>query len=79
VITGTARVARSFFQSELNMAPRAYWKGYLKLSLVSCPVALYPAPSEKGLASIALGRIRILSHRPRQNQIVRAAPSTAAR
>jgi DNA end-binding protein Ku len=25
------------------MAPRAYWKGYLKLSLVSCPVALYPA------------------------------------
>lgn len=27
------------------MAPRAYWKGYLKLSLVSCPVALYPAAS----------------------------------
>ena len=27
------------------MAPRAYWKGYLKLSLVSCPVALYPASS----------------------------------
>ncbi len=25
------------------MAPRAYWKGTLKLSLVSCPVALYPA------------------------------------
>src|SRR3981189_3044688 len=25
------------------MAPRAYWKGSLKLSLVSCPVALYPA------------------------------------
>src|SRR5436189_3176624 len=25
------------------MAPRAHWKGYLKLSLVSCPVALYPA------------------------------------
>ena len=25
------------------MAPRAYWKGYLKLSLVSCPIALYPA------------------------------------
>src|SRR3954464_212035 len=24
-------------------APRAYWKGSLKLSLVSCPVALYPA------------------------------------
>jgi DNA end-binding protein Ku len=27
------------------MAPRPYWKGYLKLSLVSCPVALYPASS----------------------------------
>src|ERR1035441_11122134 len=27
------------------MAPRAYWKGYLKLSLVSCPIALYPATS----------------------------------
>jgi DNA end-binding protein Ku len=23
--------------------PRAYWKGYLKLSLVTCPIALYPA------------------------------------
>ena len=25
------------------MAPRPYWKGSLKLSLVSCPVVLYPA------------------------------------
>ena len=25
------------------MAPRAYWKGTLRLSLVSCPVVLYPA------------------------------------
>src|SRR3954470_18210495 len=25
------------------MAPRAYWKGSLKLSLVTCPVVLYPA------------------------------------
>ena len=25
------------------MAPRPYWKGYLKLSLVSCPIALYTA------------------------------------
>ena len=29
------------------MAPRAYWKGYLRLSLVSCPIALYPATSER--------------------------------
>jgi Ku protein len=28
---------------EIMMAPRAYWKGTLKLSLVTCPVALYPA------------------------------------
>lgn len=27
------------------MRPRAHWKGFLKLSLVSCPVALYPASS----------------------------------
>ncbi|MBP2234215.1 DNA end-binding protein Ku [Sinorhizobium kostiense] len=29
------------------MAPRASWKGYLRLSLVSCPVRLYPATSTK--------------------------------
>jgi DNA end-binding protein Ku len=29
------------------VAARAYWKGYLKLSLVSCPVALFPATSER--------------------------------
>jgi DNA end-binding protein Ku len=29
------------------MAPRPYWKGYLKLSLVSCPIALYPATTER--------------------------------
>jgi DNA end-binding protein Ku len=28
------------------MAPRAYWKGFLRLSLVTCPVALYPATSD---------------------------------
>jgi DNA end-binding protein Ku len=27
------------------MAARANWKGYLRLSLVSCPIALYPASS----------------------------------
>jgi DNA end-binding protein Ku len=29
------------------VAPRAYWKGYLKLSLVSCPIAVFPATSER--------------------------------
>jgi DNA end-binding protein Ku len=28
------------------MAPRPFWKGYLKLSLVTCPVAMMPATSE---------------------------------
>src|SRR3954447_12549302 len=28
------------------MAPRANWKGYLKLSLVTCPIALFPATSD---------------------------------
>jgi DNA end-binding protein Ku len=28
------------------MAPRAYWKGYLQLSLVTCPIGLFPAVSQ---------------------------------
>jgi DNA end-binding protein Ku len=32
---------------ECSVAPRAYWKGYLKLSLVSCPISLFPAVSER--------------------------------
>jgi len=31
---------------EFAMAPRANWKGFLRLSLVTCPVALYPATSD---------------------------------
>jgi len=30
-------------RGRIEMAPRANWKGYLKLSLVSCGVALFPA------------------------------------
>ena len=29
------------------MAPRAYWKGYLKLSLVFSPIQLFPAISDR--------------------------------
>jgi DNA end-binding protein Ku len=29
------------------MAPRAYWKGFMRLSLVSCPIQLFPATSER--------------------------------
>src|SRR5258707_1405975 len=35
----------------LRMAPRANWKGFLRLSLVTCPVALYPATSDTEKAS----------------------------
>ncbi|HZS63986.1 MAG TPA: Ku protein, partial [Xanthobacteraceae bacterium] len=28
------------------MAPRAIWKGYLRLSLVNCAVELFPAVTE---------------------------------
>ena len=28
------------------MAPRSFWKGYLKLSLVTCPVAMIPATTD---------------------------------
>src|SRR4029077_10289721 len=28
-----------------TMSPRPYWKGYLKLSLVSCPIAVHAACS----------------------------------
>src|ERR1700726_1402978 len=29
----------------ITMSPRPYWKGYLKLSLVSCPIAVHAACS----------------------------------
>ncbi len=35
-------------------APRANWKGYLKLSLVSCAVELYPATTQKERVSFNL-------------------------
>src|SRR5260370_35151873 len=37
------------------MAPRANWKGCLRLSLVSCPIALYPASSLS--AKVSFNRI----------------------
>jgi DNA end-binding protein Ku len=43
---------------EQTVAPRAYWKGYLKLSLVSCPISLFPATS---------GREKISFHQLNRN------------
>src|SRR6266480_3614899 len=50
------------------MAPRDYWKGYLKLSLVSCPIALYPAAS--GSEKVAFNRInKKTGHRLKQQLV----------
>lgn len=50
------------------MAPRANWKGYLKLSLVSCAVALYPASTAS--ARIAFHTLnRATGHRLRRQMI----------
>src|SRR3984893_6388662 len=50
------------------MAPRAYWKGYLKLLLVSCPIALYPATSSS--EKVSFNRInKKTGHRLKQQQV----------
>jgi DNA end-binding protein Ku len=50
------------------MAPRANWKGYLKLSLVSCPVALFPATSTNERVSFHLIN-RDTGHRLKQQYV----------
>jgi DNA end-binding protein Ku len=52
------------------MAPRAYWKGYLKLSLVSCPIALYPAAS--GSERVSFNRINKKTGNRLKQQLVDA-------
>jgi DNA end-binding protein Ku len=50
------------------MAARAYWKGYLKLSLVSCPITLSPATSSS--EKVSFHRInKETGHRLRQQLI----------
>ena len=45
------------------MAPRANWKGFLRLSLVTCPIALFPATSES--EKISFNQINKTGHRIR--------------
>ena len=60
------------------MAGRAYWKGYLKLSLVACPVRLYSATSA-GAAKISfnmlhkdtLNRVQMKYHDPELGEVDR--------
>jgi DNA end-binding protein Ku len=61
------------------MAGRAYWKGYLKLSLVSCPVKLYSATSSSAgkisfnlLHKQTLNRVQQKYHDPELGEIERA-------
>jgi DNA end-binding protein Ku len=50
------------------MAPRANWKGFLRLSLVTCPIALYPATSES--EKISFNQInRQTGHRIRYQKV----------
>jgi DNA end-binding protein Ku len=50
------------------MASRANWKGYLRLSLVSCPIALYPASSLR--EKVGFNRInRKTGHRLKQQNV----------
>jgi len=61
------------------MAGRASWRGYLKLSLVSCPVKLYPATSASAgkisfnlLHKDTLNRVQQRYHDPELGEIDRA-------
>ena len=61
------------------MAGRAYWKGYLKLSLVSCPVKLYSATSPTAgkisfnlLHKDTLNRVSQKYHDPELGEIERS-------
>ncbi len=61
------------------MAGRAYWNGYLKLSLVSCPVKLYSATSSSAgkisfnlLHKDTLNRVQQRYHDPELGEIDRA-------
>jgi DNA end-binding protein Ku len=61
------------------MAGRASWKGYLKLSLVSCPVKLFPATSASAgkisfnlLHKDTLNRVQQRYHDPELGEIDRA-------
>jgi len=50
------------------MAPRANWKGYLRLSLVSCPIQLFPATSER--EKVSFNQInKVTGHRIRYRRV----------
>ena len=52
------------------MAPRPSWKGYLKLSLVSCAVSMYPATTTS--QRIRFNIINKATGNPIHNEVVDA-------
>ena len=60
------------------MAPRPSWKGHLRLSLVSCPVRLYPAVSGSSRVSFHLlhkdthKRINMRPYEPELGEVERS-------
>lgn len=48
--------------------PRAYWKGYLRLSLVTCPIELFPATSQAEKTHFHMINTRT-GHRLRQQMV----------
>jgi DNA end-binding protein Ku len=48
--------------------PRAFWKGYLRLSLVTCPIQLFPAISQSGRTHFHQINVKT-GHRLRQQMI----------
>src|SRR2546421_4835692 len=59
----------------IALVPRAHWNGFLKLSLVSCPIALYPAVAKTERISFRQVN-RQTGHRLRQ-QLVDAVTGEA--
>ena len=72
-----AKLAESFWEDKPWRA-RPTWKGYLKLSLVSCPVRLYTATSTSDRISFHFlhkdthNRIRMVPHDPDLGEVDRA-------
>ena len=60
------------------MAVRAQWKGFLKLALLSCPVALYTAASQAGRISLHMLN-RKTGHRLRRDYVDEQTGRTVAR
>jgi hypothetical protein len=53
--------------------PRAYWRGYLRLSLVGCPIELLPATSQSEKTHFHQTNTRT-GHRLRQQMVDEALP-----